>query len=217
VLFSIYLATERDLDRETCTKYRAFLKGLFRFAKLQGEPVHATVDRFIIPIKKRDCSPKYIPQEKQVALLEDVFAHDYQLFVACEIMYCSGLRPKELLNLKVGDIDFVGGTIRVLKLVAKTRKCRYADLTDELADYLRHYGVTTAEPEKFLFCRGGCGDKHWSINMLADRFRHYRQAHGISDEVKYYSWKHTGATDLINSKLATLVQLKNHLGHDRLT
>jgi len=215
--FSIYLANTKDLDKETCKKYREALSSIFKYAEEVGETKIIPFDKFIIPIKKRDCSPKYIPQEKQLDLIKDILSRDYQLFLACMIQYCSGIRPKELLSLKVQDISFDNRTIKVSRMIAKTGKTRYADLTEELQQYFKVYGVENADPELYIFgWKGKMSKKHISQNMLSYRFRKYRDKHGLSEEIKFYSWKHTGGTDLITSQLANLPQLQKHFGHDSI-
>jgi integrase len=52
---------------------------------------------------------------------------------------------------------------------------------------------------------------------LTYRFNKYRERHKIDKGVKFYSFKHTGLTDLINSKMVSLPQLQQHAGHDKIT
>jgi site-specific recombinase XerD len=219
--FFYYLASEdgRDVDRPTCEKYNHTLKTMFKYyAEAEGIE-KLPFDTVEYPVKKRDNAPKYIPKDKQRALFNDIKANDYQLYLACMIQYAAAVRPgKEMLNLKVGDFDFDGGTIRVGEMTAKTGRCRYADFTEELKGYCREYGIEGADSSLYVFgTKKKMGTKHISENMLRYRFNPFREKHGISKEVKLYSMKCTGGTDLINSRLVSLTQLQKHFGHARIS
>jgi integrase len=212
--FSIYISDVKDLDKETVKKYKATLIPIFKAAGIKELPFN----KFLIPIKKRDCSPKYVPQDKQVPLLKDLKENNYQLFLACMIQYTSGIRPNELRNLQVKDILLDSNTICIKQLIAKTKKIGYADLTDELKSYLIEYGILNADPELYLFgLKGKMAKKPLSVNMLGYYFRAYRKKHNINPEVKFYSWKHTGGTDLITSKIANMPQLQKHFRHTNMS
>jgi site-specific recombinase XerD len=217
--FFVYIARDRDLDRPTCEKYCNNIKAVFQFFEESEGITKLPFRNVSYPIKKRDCAPKYIPKEKQKALLDDIRKNDPQLFLACMCQYSAAIRPgREMLNLKVKDFDFSGGTIKVSLLTAKTGKSRYADFTTELMQYCREYGIENADRELYVFGKKGkMGNKPISENMLRYRFNQFRAKHGISTEVKLYSLKHTGLTDLINSKLVSLPQLQKHCGHTRLS
>jgi site-specific recombinase XerD len=217
--FFVYIARDKDLDRPTCEKYCNNIKSVFQFFEESENITKLPFRNVSYPIKKRDCAPKYIPKEKQKALFEDMRENDQQLFLCCMIEYCAAIRPgREMLSLKVKDFDFSGGTIKVSMLTAKTGKGRYADFTEELKGYCREYGIEGADRELYLFGKKKkMGTKAISENMLRYRFNQFRTKHNISTEIKLYSPKHTGLTDLINSKLVSLPQLQKHCGHTRLS
>jgi integrase len=217
--FFVYLAEDRDLDKSSCEKYRDLLKVFFKYAKKLHLIRKFPFKRIVLPLKKRDCKPKYIPKEKFVELFRDIRLNDPQLFIGSMIQYCSAVRPgNEMLNLKPADFNLTEGTIKVGELNAKTGKQRYADLTKELLGYLIEYGILEANPNHYLFGKSRkFGPTPISKNNLPHRFNIFRDAHGIDKGVKFYSCKHTGATDLINAKLISLPQLMRHLGHSRIT
>ena len=217
--FFMYLADVRDLDKATCERYRDTLRIFFKYAKSIKELDKLPFKRVVLPIKKRDCKPKYIPKEYIVELLNTIRENDFQLFIASMIEYCSAVRPgDEMLNLKIKDIDFNNMTIKVGQLKAKTGKQRFADLTKELAVYLIEYGIKNADQEDYLFAQKHTyGKIKITKNNFPYRFNKYRDKLGIDKGVKFYSLKHTGATDLINTKLSSLPQLMKHLGHTKIS
>lgn len=217
--FSVYLAEIRDLDKSTCEKYKDFLNSLFSYGKKIGIIKKKPTKRFILPLKKRSLKPKYIPQDVIVDLLTDIKENDFQLFIGFMIQYCSAVRPgNEMINLKVEDFDFKNRTIKIGEVNAKTGKQRYADLTMELEKYLTEYGVKESEPNYYIFGKKRTlGATHISANNLPHRFNVFRDKHKIDKGVKFYSAKHTGATDLFNSLKLSLQQMQKHLGHERIS
>lgn len=217
--FFIYIAKDKDLDKPTCQKYFYNIKSIFVYAQKRKELDILPFDLIIFPNKKRDNRPQYIPKDKQVELLNDIHSNDLQLFVACMLQYFCALRPgKELRLIKVGDFDFVNSTVRVSELNSKTGRLRYVTLSNEMIQYCKEYNINTSNPELYVFGNKKIiGDKPISINMLRYRFNKFRDKHNITKKVKFYSFKHTGGTDLINSKLVSLVQLQNHFGHTRIS
>jgi integrase len=55
----------------------------------------------------------------------------------------AGLRPEEINKLQWEDLDFHEGTIRVNASAAKTRKKRFAEISDNLAAWLKPYAGQT--------------------------------------------------------------------------
>ena len=217
--FFNWVSESRDLDKATVEKYVVAIKSLYKYSQKIGEVKDIPFDLVVLPIKKRDCSPKYIPADKQYYILKDIYENDFQLFIACLLQYFCALRPgKELRLIKIRDINFEESIIHIQKLNAKTKKERYITMPDELSVYLKNYGVEKADSNLYLFGKKHkIGDKPVSVNNLRERFNVFRNKHGISKEIKFYSWKHTGGTDLIHMKLLSIIQLQNHFGHGRIS
>src|SRR5260370_42633506 len=57
----------------------------------------------------------------------------------------AGLRPEEINKLRWEDIDFEGRTIRVNARAAKTRRKRFAEISDNLLAWLQPYARRAGE------------------------------------------------------------------------
>ncbi len=218
-LFFAYLANERDLDKPTCQKYFVTLRMVWQYAqKIKEADKELPFDLIEFPRKKGDFSPALIPKEKFDILVADIKENDPQLYLASMVQYYAFIRPGiELRNLKTDDFDFTQGSIHISELVAKTKVTRYATMTQDLYDICIWYGIDKAERGKFVFGKKNkFADKPIGINSLAYRFDIFRDKHGISDKVKFYSWKHTGITDMLNSGVP-LIAVKDQAGHIRLS
>jgi site-specific recombinase XerD len=217
--FFVYLANERNLDRPTCQKYFITVRSLFQYALKRKEvDKEFPLDLVVFPSKKGDYSPELIPKEKFDALVNDMKENDAQLYLAAMIQYYAFIRPGiELKSLKTDDFDFTQGVIHVSETVAKTKVTRFATMTKDLYDICIWYGIDQALKNKFVFGKKRkFADKPVGINNFTIRFNRFRTKHGISDKVKFYSFKHTGITDMLNSGIP-LIAVKDQAGHTRLS
>jgi integrase len=217
--FSIYLANVRKLDRSTCYKYRDGIRAVWKFAKKRGQVKEIPFDFFVFPPKRKDHSAALIPTEKIPALLRDILIHDFQLFLALMLEYYCGARPgKEVRLIRVRNFNLADGYVRIDSGDAKSAKTRLITMSEDLIKILIAYGIQDADPDMYLFGpKRKLGWKPVSENMFRYRFNKFRKAHGLSDDVKVYSFKHLGASVLIFSKLLDIEQLRQHLGHANIT
>jgi integrase len=208
-----------ELDKPTCQKYFISIRGLWQFAFKVGE-IGKTLpfDLVVFPTKKDDYSPALIPREDFCELMEDIKKNDRQLYLASMIVYYAFIRPgRELRLLKTDDFNFELGYIRVIAQNAKTRKQRFVTIPPELMEVCIAYGIDDADPGLFVFgSKGKISKRHIGINSLAARFNVFRTKHGLSRKVKFYSFKHTGMTDMLNAGVP-LLAVQGQAGHDRLT
>ena len=64
--------------------------------------------------------------------------------------------------------------------------------------------------------KGRITQKHIGVNSLASRFNVFRNKHGLSKGVKFYSFKHSGITDMLNAGVP-LIAVQGQAGHTRLS
>ncbi|ETN96921.1 tyrosine-type recombinase/integrase [Zhouia amylolytica] len=132
-----------------------------------------------------------------------------------ELFYGTGIRRAELINLKEGDLDLSGKTIKVL---GKRNKERYVPLLpfveDSLQRYLRHKRVVEhSDSGGFLFLLKS-GYKVYETFVYRVINNYFSKA---STKVKKspHILRHTFATHLLN-KGADLNAVKELLGHSSL-
>ena len=108
----------------------------------------------------------------------------HKLFSACEsqkhklmlmMVYASGLRRNELLNLKMEDIDANDGKFRIRINRSKGNKDRYTVLSKELLPQLRAY-YRNYQPTVYLFNGNRKGEP-----MSAGGLRHCFASHALED------------------------------------
>ena len=127
------------------------------------------------------------------------------------VLWRGGLRCSEALDLRPGDVDFGGGTIRVLH--GKGDRARTVGVDGQALDVVRAWlGARQAAgiESPWLFCTGA-GDRLSARYVRAMTARLARQA-GIEHRVHPHGLRHTMAVELVTEGWpVTLIQ--QQLGH----
>jgi len=162
---------------------------------------------------KRPKEPKKLPvvlsKEEVVKMIEATDNIKHKLVI--QILYCSGLRISELVDLKINDIDFQRKSVMVKS--GKGKKDRITIISkivlDNVSKYLAEY-----RPLVYLFESYKAGNK---INVRSAQKIVTDSAvrAGIAKEVSAHSLRHTFATHLLEDNV-NLRYIQSLLGHARL-
>lgn len=128
--------------------------------------------------------------------------------IVLTLIYSSGLRAQEVVNLKLSDIDFERKTIHIRQ--SKYKKDRIVPLADNMAKGLKKY-LQAEHPHLWLF-NGHEPDGRYSVRGLSWVMRESLKKTTIRKEVTLHSLRHTYATHLLEEGL-NIVTLKELLGH----
>jgi integrase/recombinase XerD len=165
--------------------------------------------------------PKTILNQKEmVKLLDQPNSHNIFGFrdrAILELLYSTGIRRAELLNLKPGDIDYEKGYVRINK--GKGRKDRVVPLGKTAAKYLENYSkfirpdlLRLIDCEYlFLSLRG----RQLSAPQLAWLITKYSKKARLNKTVTPHTFRHTCATHLVQAK-ANIRCVQEILGHASL-
>lgn len=136
------------------------------------------------------------------------------LWLACEILYYCAIRPgTEMRLLKVGDIDFNKKTICIRAELAKNKTTETVLFPYELLEHMLSLNVHMYDKNLYLFGKYGTPSAcPMGKNTMRNRFNHYRELLHISEDKKFYSWKHSGALSAIDNG-ATIYDVKDQLRH----
>lgn len=218
--FLNYLSNDRELSRLTVNKYLQILHVFFRYLL---EEKNVIIDN---PVKNMPKMGKVVdeaPLPLQAGDLQKLKAEikrcDPQLWLACEFQYYCAIRPgTELRLMRIQWIDFERGIIRIPATEAKNNKTQNIKIPGQfLIELTEVYFLNRFEDKTFfVFGKfGRPGDEPLGKNTMRNRFNQYRDKLGLSQQYKFYSWKHTGAIDA-SEKGMNPYDLKNHLRHSSL-
>ena len=216
--FFEYLYRERDLDGVTLRTYKVKITAYFNFLKDREFVLMNPV--FDIPTykKKVDAAPRQIFRNDLELLLRTVMSDDPQLYLACMMQFYCAIRPgTELRLLLIKDIDFAGRSIRINQQNSKTNLSECITMPKQLQELMvDRYHVDNYNRDMYLFSKNGMpGDVPLGINSMRNRFNKVRDMLGLSQDYKYYSLKHTGASMLLDAGF-TIVEVINHLRHHEI-
>jgi len=127
-----------------------------------------------------------------------------------QLVYGCGLRISEAASIRVRDIDFAEGTLRV---IGKGNRERQQYLKASLLDSLKEY-IAQSRSRRYLF-PGPSEDKPVTSRNMEERFKRYVSAAGLPERTTPHTLRHSIAVHyLINGAPISFVQ--RLLGHASL-
>ena len=198
----------------------ACFRGFYRFLVVAGHLPNNPADDLRAP-RAWKTLPKFLSVEEVDKLLEapDVSEprglRDRALI---EVLYATGLRVSELVNLKPQDLNLESG---YLTTTGKGRKQRLVPLGDEAASWVARYVKESrpallkkrASPRLFVNARGGTGLTRVGFWKILTAYG--RQA-GIGTSLSPHVLRHSFATHLLD-RGADLRAIQMMLGHADLS
>ena len=205
--------SNRTINRKIAA-LKAYYKFLLRIGQIAANPLakHTalkTTKKVEIPFSEL---------EMEAVLQQITYADDFEgardkLIVA--LLYTTGMRRAEMINLKMGNVDFSSMTLKVLGKRNKERILPLLSSTKELFDQYFVYrdALKTIEDGEFVFL-SKAGNKIYETLVYRIINRYFSE---VSSKVKKspHILRHTFATHLLN-KGADLNSVKELLGHSSL-
>ena len=128
-----------NLAAQSQNNFRAVLSAMWTFAVRRGY-ASANIIQFV---DKTSVVRDHIPTFSVEQLTSMLAAAPPNYLPVLVIGAFGGLRPEEINKLRWEDLDFDERTIRVNASAAKTRKKRFAEISDNLAAWLEPYAGRT--------------------------------------------------------------------------
>ena len=213
----------RSVNRKLTT-----LKSFYKFLLKEGL-VSINPMRKIISPRTSKKLPSFVEKEKMAMLFEKInFGEGFPALrdrLILEILYATGMRLSELINLKETDIDFHQSTLKVL---GKRNKERLIPFSNKFADLLKTYlNGKKSYLENAEFSKPpGTPDDLWLLvtdngKNAYPRFIYRTVTKYLSQvttlqKISPHVLRHTFATHLLNNG-AELNAVKELLGHANLS
>ena len=200
-----YLKDERKLSDRSINYYNSVIRFVYE----------VTLDKVLnkkqLPMRKEKKTVyKVLTKEELSTFFNVIENHKFKTIFM--LIYGSGLRIGEVVNLHVEDID--SKKMRIFVREGKENKERYTILPEKSLEMLRIYWKKRGrvETEKLFL-----NDLNKPINQYVIRthFRKYRRKAGLNEKVTVHTLRHCFATDLIE-RGATLIQVKELMGHSNI-
>jgi len=160
-----------------------------------------------IPIKKKEKKlPKVLSKQQIKLLLDSTKNLKHKLII--KMLYCSGLRLQELINLKRNQIDFDNNTILVYQ--GKGKKDRLTIIAHNLKlDLLKYYSTYTFKTDYIFEGRNGKYSKK-SVQLIL-----HNASKKLEFKVHPHMLRHSFATHLLEQGINIRI-IQSLLGHSNL-
>ncbi len=197
-----HLMFERNLSKATASNVLSVLKSFYRFMVENGH-LETSPTRGISSIRLDKKAPVYLTIQEMHDLIDT--AVDSRDRIIVRMLYATGVRISELLNIRKRDIDFERRTIKVFGKGAKERIVLISsEMADELAQYCERERLGNDGRLFDLTPRTVQRD----IKVLALRA-------GIAKNVTPHKLRHSFATHMLQNG-GNVVAIQKLLGHASL-
>ena len=210
---------EENLSRSTVSRMLSALRHFYTYL-LINEKVSSNPFKNIRNPKKE----KKLPNFLQYNELQDIFdSIDIETSLGLrnrliiELLYATGLRVSELVNIKIKDIDIKNKEIRVLGKGSKERIVYFGEYAEKyLLEYINNSRRELLKDKNssylILINQGNNITSRGIENIIDDVVNKAALKHNISPHVL----RHTFATDMLNNG-ADLKSVQELLGHESLS
>lgn len=216
----IVTLAQQGLSNRSINRKIASLKAFYHFLHRREHIEHNPTLK-LSALKYKTTLPVFIKEQELLKLLkqhhfEDTF-EGWRDRVVLELLYGTGIRLAELLQLRDADIQLYDHTIKVLGKRNKERIIPFPkSLQPVIAQYRAHRdAIVSSHATTGLLLITAAGKPCYP--MLVYRLvKKYLQTHTHADRYSPHVLRHTFATHLLN-KGADLTAIKDLLGHESLT
>ena len=213
-----FLKVRSEKEKTTTIAHNLTVIKNFHEYLVKEELVKKDASEFIERPKLRKSLPKTLSMEDVDKLLDielkTVF--DYRNKAMLELIYGTGLRVSELVNLTVNDLDFNNCLIRVMGKGSKEREI-------PLGEYSIYYLELYLEKRESMLKNRNC-DKlflnNHGLGMTRQGFfknlKELLRSKGLNEDVSPHTLRHSFATHLLN-RGADLRSIQEMLGHSDIS
>ncbi len=204
---------DKEMSTRSVNRKIASLKSIYRYMMREGKvSINPTLK--IMPPKTAKKLPVFVDQSSMEDLLDKVaFDKGYKgdrdkLIIT--LMYSTGIRLSELINIKLNDLNFNDSSIKIL---GKGNKERILPFSNELSQKLQSF-VEDHNPKDWLFVT----DKKKKLypKLVYRIVNLYLSKVTTIDKKSPHVLRHTFATHMLNNG-ADLNAIKEFLGHTSLS
>lgn len=209
---------EKGNQEKTIAHLVTVLRSFYKFLEIENKISENPTEYIDMP-KIKKTLPNYLSKEEVNQLL-DIPLTDYYSYrnkAMLELMYATGIRTSELLNLKMHDVNLEYALIRIL---GKGNKERLVPM----GDYALHYLQIYIECYRSCFLKGKQSDyvflNNRGNNMTRQAFfkivKQLAETKNIKKEISPHILRHSFATHMIENG-ADIRSVQELLGHSSVS
>jgi len=211
-----YIATLRSGGKSVATVSRAIasIKSLYSHLFIK-QLITVNPAQGLIPDKNTQKLPEILTSNEVELLLEQpdcVDSKGYRDKAMLELLYATGIRVTELIDLNVGDVNLAAGVIRCHSRNRERVVPMYSAAVKALSDYM-----TLVRPQMVL----RPDEQSLFVNVSGERMsrqgfwkiiKHYQKKAGIEKDITPHTLRHSFAAHLLENG-ADIHAIQEMLGH----
>ena len=177
-----------------------FLKSLFRSFVADGLAAYNPFAAF--KAKKREAKQRVtIPKQDRRRILDYFHKRGMNEYVAMiRLCFKYLVRPKEILMLRIRDIDFDTGLLRIPPEVSKNHIERTIALGYDVMKYFRELTGKGCAADSYIFSTDyKPGNRLYTTKNMFATWQRMRERLSMPDTYHFYSLKDTGITEMLES------------------
>lgn len=208
---------DNKLNRNSISRHLSSIRSFYNYL-IHEDIVKVNHFKEINNPKRNKSLPRYIKDndlEKMFLIfnLEDKL--EQRNYLILEMLYATGIRVSELVNIKIKDINFYDNTIKILGKGSKERIVIYGSFCANALDRYLNDGrqkLLKIDTDYLFLNKDGDKITERAIRKILNKII---EKAALDIHISPHMLRHTFATDMLNNG-ADLVSVKELLGHESL-
>ncbi len=207
----------KNLKRNSISRKISSIRSFYNYL-LNENIIKINYFKEISKIKKDGTLPKYIKDndlEKLFNYFDKSKPLDQRNLLILEMLYSTGIRVGELVNIRLNDIDHFNKSIKILGKGKKERIVFYGSFCEDALDLYLNSGrrELLKQPNDYLLLnKNGTKLSSRYIGKMIDNVIKICE---VDYHISPHTLRHTFATDMLNAG-ADLMSVKELLGHSSI-
>ena len=216
-MISNYMNRLYELGREKSSQARALsgIKSFFNYLLLEEIIESSPAELIEAPKSSRPLPDTLSTEEidRLIGSIEDSTTKGLRDRAILEVLYSCGLRVSELCDLKLGDLFFAEGYIRVIGKGNKQRLVPVSSIARSRIQLYMDVRQKDKQKEEILFLNNR-GKKLTRV-MIFTIIKQAAQRAGIDKKISPHTFRHSFATHMLEGG-ANIRQVQELLGHENI-
>ena len=213
--FLDYLLLDRDSSARTRNNYKIWLSSLCSWL-VEKQYMDTNPCERIKSLKEEDKKRTDISPEGLQRINQYLKANNPYFLLVCRMEYYTFIRPEELTNIRLKDINLKEQKIFIASNISKNRRDGMVGLNDEIIKQMIDLKIFDNDTNDYLFStKFKPGKKKITTRVIRDHFYKVRSTLKLPKTYLFYSLKDSGIRDLANS--AGIVVARDQARHSDIS
>lgn len=215
IAFMHYIYNEKNVGANTYNNYRNFFKLLWNWM-ISHNFAEQNIFEKIQRKKSKEKERGTISQDERTKIADYFKGKDYNMYIACLLIYHTLIRPNELTYLKVEHFNLKDQVITIPAHAAKANKSRITTIPNSLISELIKWNYDGAKEYQYIYGKGFCpGKERIDPKRFAKKWAKMRSELKMPMTCKLYSLRDSGIIDLLHNDVPADEVMKQ-AGHSSL-